>query len=181
MSAEGIFLALGEDGYEYCHPTNPDDFETINREINGEPKYRKWIPIPVDLVQRDGDRHLMRSDSPWLGDNALIFRAEAILGMGELLGKAGELLPLTCRDARLCVFNPLHALPALDESASSLLRFEDGRVMMVQKYAFISNVLRDIDAFKLTNLRVSPTFVSKRIVDAWHDRGLTGLRFRQVA
>lgn len=180
MSADEIFVALGEDGYEYCHPVDPDDFETINREINGKPKGAEWVPLQMELVEEDDRRSLLRSDSPWLGDHALIFRAEAILALGERLGRAGELLPLTCRKARLFMFNPLQALPALDESASTLARFEDGRIMMVQKYVFVRELLNNVDAFKLSNLRVSPTFLSKRIVEAWQDCGLTGLKFRRI-
>lgn len=180
MSTDEIFIALGEDDYEYCHPIDPEDFETINREINGKRKGLEWTPVQMELVQEDGHRRLLRSDSPWLGDHALIFRAETVLALGELLGRNGELLPLACRNARLFMFNPLHALPALDESSSTLVRFEDGRIMMVQKYIFVRALLKGIDAFKLTNLRVSPTFVSERIVDAWQDCGLTGLRFQQV-
>lgn len=181
MSVGAIFLALGEDGYEYCHPINPSDFETINKKINGTSQAEDWDPISVEIVQEDHQLRLHQSDSPWLGDHALIFRSKAILTMGQMLGDAGELLPLVCRNARLCIFNPLNALPALDESASSVVRFEDGRIMMVQKYAFVKSMLNNVNAFKLTNLRVSPTFVSKRMVDSWHASGLKGLRFRQVA
>jgi hypothetical protein len=181
MSTEEIFVALGQDGYEYCHPLNPGDFEVLNRAINGEPKGASWAPLAVELINSDNRRQLRRSDSPWLGDHALIFRAEAALALGEALRNTGELLPLACRDARLFVFNPLHALPALDEQASSLTRFDNGRVMMVQKYVFVPDVVRGVDAFKLTNLRVSPTFVSRRFVDAWKTQGMAGLTFKQVA
>lgn len=181
MTSEGVFAALGDDGYEYCHPIDQNDFEVFNAEIDGTPKGATWRPIPVEIVRSDGPQSLLRSDAPWLGDHALIFRSEAVLALRELLRSSGELLPLSCRDTRLVVFNPAHALPALDESAASLLRFQDGRVMMVQKYAFVSHMLEGIDAFKLTNLRVSPTFVSRRFVKAWESHGLKGLKFRRVA
>lgn len=181
MSIKEIYVALGEDGYEYCHPINPEDFESINIAVDGRSKGDRWVPIPVEIVRRDEHQQLLRSDSPWLGDHALILRAEAILALGEVLGQVGEFLPLVCRDARVFLFNPLRALNALDEENSSLLRFDDGGVMLVQKYAFIHDLVSDVDAFKLTNLRVSPTFFSKRIVDAWKARGLTGLKFRRVA
>jgi hypothetical protein len=101
--------------------------------------------------------------------------------MENVLRGSGELLPLVCPDARLLVFNPLRALPALDESTSSIIRFDSGQVMMVKKYVFIHDLIDGVDAFKLTNLRVSPTFFSRRVVDAWRDRGLVGLTFKKVA
>lgn len=178
---EEIFIALGMDGYEYCHPIDQDDFELIASSINGESRLEKWNPLPMDLVQWDGGRRLLRSDSPWLGDHALIFRAEVVVALRAVLAPAGEFLPLKCRNASIFVFNPLNSLPALDENRSSVIRFDDGRVMMVEKYSFIYDLIDGVDAFKISNLRVSPTFFSRRIVDIWKNSGFTGLEFKRVA
>jgi hypothetical protein len=157
-----------------------DDFETINVQINGAPREQTWRPMAVELVHEDEGKRLARSDSPWLGSYALIFRKAALGDIQAVLETNGELLPLRCSEAELVIHNPTQILDALDESASSVIRFDNGRIMMIQQHAFRRDVIRDVDIFKIPNLRVSPTFVSQRFVDQWQDSGLTGLEFEQV-
>jgi hypothetical protein len=175
-----IYMPLGADCYELCHPANEDDFERINVEINGVPRRSGWRPIQMQLLRVDEGRQLITSDSPWLGPHALIFGHNAIEKLeGELL-KSGELLPLTCKSADVWIYNPTRVLDALNESASSVLRFEDGRIMMIQRHVFLEEVVRTADVFKIHGLRVSPTFVSHFFVDRWNAAGLTGLEFKKV-
>lgn len=175
-----IYTPLGLDGYELCHPVRKDDFETINVAIDGTPRQSGWKPIPVKLVRSDEGQDLVESDSPWLGAHALIFRARAVESMGKVLREFGELLPLACSEADVWIYNPTRVVDALDESASSVLRFNEGGIMMIQRYVFRADVVRDVDVFKVPNLRVSPTFVSQRFVDRWNEGDLKGIEFKKV-
>lgn len=175
-----IYTPLGADGYELCHPTNPDDFERINSEVNGVSRRSKWDPIHMDILREDEGKQLIASDSPWLGSHALIFRRSAISKLESELLTYGELLSLACTSADISLYNPTRVLDALDESASSVLRFPHGRIMMVQQYAFKEDAVRNIHIFKISNLRVSPTFLSQAFVDLWNASGLTGLEFQKV-
>jgi hypothetical protein len=176
----GIYIPLGQDGFELCQPVSARDFERINVEINGTPRQSDWKPVPVNLVHTDQGRTLIESDSPWLGSHALIFKAKAFDLMGPALGGYGEILPLTCSEAKLWIYNTMHVIDALDESASSVLRFNDGRIMMIQRHVFRAELVGENYVFKIPNLRVSPTFVSQRFVDQWNEAGLNGLEFKQV-
>jgi len=100
--------------------------------------------------------------------------------LGPLLREYGELLPLKCRDADLVMYNPTRVIDALDEEASSVIRFPEGRLMWIRHHVFRADVVTDIDIFKIPNLRVSPTFVSHRFVDRWMASGLKGLEFTHV-
>jgi hypothetical protein len=175
----GIYTPLGLDDFELCHPINGQDFERINLEINGAPRQSSWEPIPMRLVHNDEGRRLLKSDSPWLGAHALIFRENAIHLMGSTLRAHGELLPLACSEADLWIYNPTFVIDALDEASSSIQRFHNGRIMWIQQHVFRARVLGDVEVFKIPNLRVSPTFFSHRFVDRWHASGLTGLEFIQ--
>ena len=176
----GMYTPLGLDGYELCHPVNQDDFERISVEVNGTPRQAGWRPMPVRLVHDNVGRDLVKSDSPWLGAHALIFRSSTIASMGAMFRENGELLPLACMEADLWMYNPTRVVNALDEGASSVLRFADGRIMVIQRHVFRADVVRQIDIFKIPNLRVSPTYVSHRFVDQWEVFGLKGLEFKQV-
>jgi hypothetical protein len=78
------------------------------------------------------------------------------------------------------MYNPTRVVEALDEPASSVIRFSDGRIMMIQRHVFRADVIGETDVFKLPNLRVSPTFLSQRFVDRWEASGLKGLDFERV-
>jgi hypothetical protein len=134
----------------------------------------------MHLVREDEGKKLLPSDSPWLGSHALIFKPRAVDALGPLLREHGELLPLLCDNENLTMFNPTSVLDALDEGASSLARFSDGQIMRINRYVFRPALVRDAEIFKISSLRVSPTFVSHRFVDAWQKKGLRGLDFKQV-
>ena len=48
------------------------------------------------------------------------------------------------------------------------------------KHVFRANVVAQASAFKIPNLRVSPTFVGERFVELWNSAGLKGLDFKKV-
>jgi hypothetical protein len=60
------------------------------------------------------------------------------------------------------------------------MRFSNGRIMRITRYAFRPEVVAGVDIFKLPSLRVSPTFVSEYFVKAWKAAGLRGLVFNKV-
>ena len=174
-----VYVPLGAEGFELCHPVHESDFETINAKVDGTERSRTWLPLHVRLVGEDEGMLLKQSDSPWLGAHALILRERAMRAMRPLLHQHGEFLPLDCDGASLVLLNPVVA-DLLDESLSSVARFSNGRIMRIRKHVFRSGVDATTPAFKIPNLRVSPTFVTDGFVDLWHSEGLTGLDFTKV-
>ncbi len=175
-----IYEPLYDEGFELCQPIRQEDYETISREICGIEHGSTWRQIPMHLVHVDEGRKLSFSDAPWFGSDALIFRRSVIDKLGGLLNKYGELLPIECLEADLWFFNPTKVVDAMDEETSTLRRFSSGRIMRVTRYSFRPEVVAGVDAFKIPNLHVSPTFVSERVVQAWTSAGLRGLDFKTV-
>lgn len=168
MNAKNVvFVPMATDGYELCHPSRPEDFETINVEVNGVPRGESWKPIPMQLIHEDEGQMLAPS-------------SRVLEALGSVLRANGELLPLDCSEAELVIYNPTQLIDALDEAVSSMLRFGDGRIMMIQRYVFRPDVVTNVDIFKIPNLRVSPTFLSHRFVQEWNRSGLSGLDFKEV-
>lgn len=178
--SNALYVPSGAVGYELCQPLIVEDFQRINTEINGVARRATWKPLTVALIRTEGESRLRRSDSPWLGVHALIFSQNAIESLGGVLSENGELLPLECAGEELFIFNPTKVLKALDEEASSLTRFDSGAIMMVRNYEFLPEVVDQIDMFKLSNLRVSPTFLSHKFVQLWRESGLEGIEFKRV-
>jgi hypothetical protein len=176
-----VYDPLNVGGYEFCYPVNRKDFETIALQINGESRKHTWAPLKVQLVRDNQGQKLAESDSPWAGtSSALMFRPRAISVLKSMLLKYGELLPLDCDDADLVVYNVTCMVNALDEEASIIDRFRDGRIMHVRRHVFREALIRDVEIFKIPNLRVSSTFVGQRFVDLWKTAGLKGLQFARV-
>ncbi|HEX5749059.1 MAG TPA: DUF1629 domain-containing protein [Archangium sp.] len=175
-----VYIPSLLDGYEFCHPINQDDFENINVQVNGLPRVGSWKPIVMRIIREDEGRKLLESDSPWLGSHALMFRSRATDVLGPMMRDCGELLPIACNGADISLFNPTRVIDALDEAASSVLRFSDKQIMRINRHVFRSDAIRDVHFFKIPNLRVSPTFVSEHVVELWKTSGLRGLEFKQV-
>ncbi len=165
---------------ELCLPVDDADFERFVDEVNGLPRAATWRPISVAIVRKDEGVRLHGSDSPWLGEHALILRERAVEAMGPLLESCGELLPLRCADARSVDFNRW-LLDALDEDASTVDRLpSSGRIMWIRRHVFRPGFVTGIDAFKIPNLRSSATYVSERFVERWTAAGLVGLTFEEI-
>ena len=175
-----IYVPLSHEGFELCQPEKQEDFEVIDSLIDGTPRQKTWRLIPMRLIHHDEGKNLSPSDSPWLGSHALIFKRAVIERLGKILKQYGELLPVVCPEAELLIFNPTRVVDALDEQASSVLRFSGGRIMLVDRYVFRAEAIANVDIFKIPNLRVSPTFMSERIVELWRTTGLQGLDFNKV-
>jgi len=175
-----VYDCLGANGFELCHPDNRDDWETAAAMVDGTPRATSWKPFGVHLVRIDEGKKLQAADAPWFGGHALVLRERAVDAMGPMLTDSGELLPLTSVEAKLWMYNPTLAIDALDEGASTILRFDDGRIMYVQRFAFRPDVVRDVPVFKVANLRRGQVFFGPEFVERWRGAGLSGLEFKEV-
>jgi Immunity protein family (Imm11) len=175
-----IYEPLRAGPYEFCHPINEDEFETVAELCNGTPRAASWKPLKMRLVREDEGEILSASDSPWLASHVMILRARAAAALSPLLLEDGELLPLECPGAELWLYNVTRVTDALDEAASTIDRFRDGRIMLVRRPVFYGDRIEGIDAFKLSHDRGEPIYVSQRLVDHWHAAKLTGIEFLPV-
>jgi hypothetical protein len=177
---QAIYTPLGAEGFELCFPVHDEDFDLFTYSIDGTPRQATWRPPSVRLVREDEGKKLAASDSPWHGSYVLILRRQAIDDLWPILRENGELLPLACPDAELHMFNPTRVLDALDEQASSIERFEDGRIMLIRRHVFRPALVRGVDIFKIPNPRAGSIFVSERVVQVWTSAGLRGLTFQRL-
>ena len=163
-----------------CQAAEDDDYLRILDTFNGTSHQSTWKPVAVTIVHESMGRRLGRSDAPWYGSNAMVFRLRTAEILVPLLVQYGELLPLQCDEADLVIYNVTNALDALDEKRSAIERFESGDIMEVMRYVFCPRVIGASQIFKLSNMRSSATFVGQAFVDLWNSSGLHGLVFDRV-
>jgi hypothetical protein len=81
---------------------------------------------------------------------------------------------LRCVGAELRLYKVTYVIAALDEAASTVDRFRDGRIMRVTRPVFRKEVIGTHDIFKLSLKRGESTLVSERFVGLCHSAGLKG-------
>jgi len=165
-------------GFEWVLPVDDADHEYL-WSLDGNPRHETWRPVQVGrlTVAEDG-APLADADLPWLGGHVLVLRQRAVTALGSLLERHGELLPLSCPDADLWLFNTTTVVDALDEERSELVRFDDGSILAVERYEFRPDAVAPV--FKVPQLLRGPLFVSDEFASASAGAGLTGLDLTEV-
>lgn len=161
---------------EWVVPLDSRDFESLT--FDGTPRSKDWVPIRVErVVETEHGQQLVKSDFPWLGSGKLALRQRATELLAPALEPYAELLPLEW-DVPIWAVNVLTVVDALDEDRSTLVRFDSGRIMRVERYAFRKEVVDDLLVFKVPQLARSAVFVSSAFVELVERSGLTGIEFR---
>lgn len=165
-------------GFEWVLPVHDTDHEYL-WSLDGTPRQATWRPVPVARLTADEHGNPREpADLPWLGGHVLVLRPSAVAALGGVLDQHGELLPLDCPDAELWLFNTMTVVDALDEDDSELVRFDDGTILAVERYAFRPEAVAPI--FKVPQLLRGPLFVSDEFASTLADAGLTGLDLTEV-
>lgn len=174
-----VFEPCSPDGWEMVWPLDSDDYFTF-RDGLGRPLGGSWVPIRMQLVREDErGQPWSTADMPFMGSSLLILKPRARSVLTDLCLEAGELLPLACEDAELVAWNVTLTVDALDEGASDIVRFRDGRVMYVRRPVFHPERVRGLAAFRLPQWRGS-IFLGERFVRVARGAGLTGTTFQEV-
>ena len=141
----------------------------------------QWEPIAVKFYRRDDHtrERLPYADFPFLESRVLVMRDRAIGIASPLLAPYGEFLPLKARKAELSLFHSTWVIDALDEERSEIVRFDDGRIMIIESYAFRSGVLPERAAFLLPQER-DTIYYTEALVQELDALGLTGIAWSAV-
>ncbi|TPO12063.1 DUF1629 domain-containing protein [Mesorhizobium sp. B1-1-5] len=160
------------EGQEWVLPVDDGDYEVFfgldGRSLEG------WQP-PVMRRVEEGERHY--SDFPWLGEHAPLLRRPAVDALAATLRPYGELVPL--RGEKVWLLNVTHVIDALDEARSQMVRFEDGDILAIKRYAFDAEKIGGAEVFKLP-MRASPVFVDDVFVERVRKAGLRMVSFKPV-
>lgn len=172
-----VYDPIGSEGYELCQPKVSSDFLKISALIHGDPLEGDRLPSMQIIRENEEGKEYLRSDAPWLGGHALVFRDSVSNNLKGLLGSA-KLYKFICDSERLFLCDPPLVENAVIQDESVIDRFADGRIMQIRNYVFNPEALRKAGCiFKINEMRVSPTFVTQEFVDFWVSNKLVGLDF----
>jgi hypothetical protein len=125
-------------------------------------------------------RRLPKGDTPSFTSNIPVFNRNAVNALYDMLEPNGELLPIICEGENYFLFNVTRLINALDEDSCDLERFDDGRIMDIDRYSFFKDRLRGTVVFKLPQDSLGWVYVTDPFVMRVKATGLRGFKFPLV-
>src|SRR5690606_31418146 len=161
------------------------DFENENEEkkfdrydnLFGKSVKSMWQPLRIKILE--GEESLPKSDFPHLISGFPIMSRRAKEVLHDLIAPYVEFLPLESSfGGEYYGINVLEEVDALDEEASELKRFSDGRVMVVHKYVFKPDTVEGKVIFRIP--QDNSIFVTDLFADKVWESRLMGLKLEEL-
>lgn len=146
--------------------------------FDGRKLKREWSPLKVEFFKSKKKI----SDSPFLYISFLVINKESIMTLNNYFLDFVELLPLSYQNSvdNYFVVNVINIVDCLDHENSIFSRYDDGRIMLCDKYAFVKEKLIKNHIFKIPEFPRAHIFVSDDFKSAVEDSELTGFIFKEV-
>ncbi len=154
-----------------------DWFEFTSR-FNGTPMKDSWSGKVLQFKYTRG--LLPKGDTPSFDATILVFNAKAVEALADLLEPNGEILPITCEGEPLFLYNVTRLVDALDEENSELERFDDGRIMDIDRHSFYSEKVANEVVFKVPQIALHDIFTTDPFIARVAAAGLRGFTFPLV-
>lgn len=180
VAGVSIYQLTVPGGYQWAMPPEPADPELFERFFTLDGSRRPdWQPPAMEILKSGDDGEPLKySDLPWFLSCAPVLRERAIDRLRQDFEPYGEFLALDC-DEPITLFNATNVIDALDEPNSQIVRFDDGSILDIERYAFLPTVIQGHDLFKLP-MRASSVFVSDGLIEKLKRTGLVGACFELV-
>ena len=144
----------------------------------GTPRPRHEELPAVDLVTRNLGKDLAPTDFPWLASNVPVYSEKAMSRLEETLIRHGEIVPLDSDQGTFVALDVQVWLPVVDIERCEVRRYPSGRVMVIEKYAFLSEAIGEWAIFgDAAEDGAGDVFVLQEYVDEVERTGLTGGSF----
>jgi hypothetical protein len=179
MNVYEIYLDL--DKFHFVSIENHKDWERIRFHPHGQPFGDSWIPAQCGYCLPDNEDYkpsAINGDFISIGHRIGLLTA-TVQKVGHLFTPYGELLPLDIDGDvnQIFWFHCTNVLDAIDEKKSKIRRFDDGRIMAIDDYAFHSDRIGSNEIFHIPGGGYRP-FFTESIKQKIESLGLTGLDFR---
>ena len=164
------------DKYDNLIPVQEFTVEEI-QSFDGRKHLGNWKTIKVKRMEPE--KKLTLSDAP--GFLFPVFSKNALKCLHPLIAKHVEILPLDFEEREYYGINVISVLEAIDYEKSIYKTFRDGkRIMAFKKYAFVSDVIRNIPIFKISDEKTRYAFVSDDFKHVVEENNLLGFKFKLV-
>lgn len=122
-------------------------------------------------------------DFPGLATHIPVFSQRAVDDLIDLLGEAGELIPLPCEnnDQTYHALNVTRLVDGLDPDRVAAKRFSSsGRIMRIISHAFLPDRIAGLNLFKIPETVLQEVYVTTQFVNRVIASDLRGFAFKLV-
>lgn len=174
------YKIYGTDNFEYVHFLDESYMEKLTRL-----KSRKTIKFgdkpKVELVKSDWRQKAKKADFPGYGTNFIFMRDYVYDKDKTFFEQFGVLFSVySNKGDRLYVFNCDLLDDALDEEKSEFVRFDSGKVMMVEKPVFKDTIPKSKIMFRMPYTN-NPIIVTDRFIEYYNANNYKGMNFKKIA
>lgn len=174
------YKIYGADNFEHVSFLDGSYMEKLTRL-----KSRKTIKFgdkpQVELVRADWRQRAKKADFPCYGTNFIFMRDYVYEKDKAFFEQFGVLFPVTStKGDRLYVFNCDTLKDALDEEKSEFVRFDSGKVMMVEKHVFKDTIPESRIMFRMPYTN-NPIIVTDKFIEYYDANNYKGMNFKRIA
>jgi hypothetical protein len=167
--------------FHFVYSASQKDGARIIFQPQGQPFHDGWEPsrfIYTAFGDEDYNPKATHGDFVWMGGGDIGFASATAQKVGHLFAPYGELLPLNIDGDlnKIFWFHCTNVLDSLDESKSKVHRFDNGRIMAIDEYAFLANRIGENELFQIAPFR-SSIFCTENFKQKIEAQKLTGLDF----
>lgn len=174
-----VYKLSSDLSFQSLEIVSEDDYKEFNQLYDnhlGKSVKPMWRPLRIKVLE--GDESLPASDFPYLAPDFPVMSRKAKEVLYDLIAPYVEFLPLQSSFGEYYGINVLEEVDALDEEASELKRFSDGRVMVVHRYVFKPDTVEGKVIFRIP--QDNSIFVTDLFVDKVWESGLMGLKLEEL-
>jgi hypothetical protein len=172
-----IYVPTVIEGQEWALPKILEDNHVLS-SLRGQRQIH-WTPLRIELLTENEDGTPRGySDFPWYAEHVLILRRAAAAALRGVMAPYGEFLSLT-GEKGLELFNATTELDALDEDQSQIVRYDDGAIMVIERYVLRREAIGNALIFKLPSM-ASSLYVQGSFAEQIGATGLGGIGFKLI-
>lgn len=146
--------------------------------FDGSPMASSW-PV-VSVVPSDEEPLEVERSDFWTLGTIPVFSERAVRICQEVLTQHGELLPLNAEWGTIHALNVTVVRDALDEAGSALTRFSSGEVMNISRFEFRSELISDVELFKIPQKPRAFVMTTELFVARVREAALLGFDFKEL-
>lgn len=170
---------LGSTPSAFCNFAFVDQAnDKLFRLFDGRSHTERWT-LPAITAADEPDATAELGDFAFLG-TIPVLSARAVRELRTLIESRAEILPLRYSRREYYALNVLRVVDALDEESSEIERFDNGRVMAINRFSFRPDALNGETIFRIPQLQRGYTFVTDSFVERVQAHELLGFSFKKV-
>jgi hypothetical protein len=160
---------------------SPEEYDEFEDQFRSDQRLTgSWTPMKFSLFEADYEVDKPIGDFSGIASVVpLIVSSKTRDVLSSFVKDQVEFLPIETEVGDFQALNVM-IVDCLDHSKSKFKRFNDGRIMRVEKYAFKPETLKGLHIFRIPEEVMSRIYVDKAFKEIVEENSLTGLDFNKI-